>query len=335
MVSVIAVILFGLAVLLSGLFSGGETGMYQLSRVRLRLALAQKDRLSLILSKSLADRSGLLVTTLIGTNLSVHIATTTATMMLMARMANSDAAEGMATLITTPILFVFGELLPKNLFLYHADTLMPLVSPVLYGTEKALRFCGVIPLLKVVAGALARLTGTHNPSKLATESLHRHEMRGLVKDTQDEGFLTGIQAGIMNRLLVASTTPIKAVMTRLSAVKTVTVQQDRSQLMALLPSNRYTRLLVRKQAHGDVLGYINITQCLGEHPAFDDLTELVQPIRRLDGDMPVTSAIDLMQREKLKIVLVTHSRRKEGTKAIGILTMKDLAEELLGELAVW
>ena len=335
MISVTAVIIFSLAVVMSGLFSGSETGMYQLSRVRLRLALAQKDRLALLLSKSLADRAGLLVTTLIGTNLSVHIATTTVTMMLMARMANSDAAEGLATLITTPILFVLGELLPKNLFLYRSDTLMPLVAPVLYGTDKALRFCGIVPLLKLASGWLARLTGTPNPSKLATESLHRHEMGGIIKDTQEEGFLTGTQTGIMNRLMVASTTPIKAVMTRITAVRTVTLQHNREQLMALLPSHPYTRLLVREREHGEVLGYINVYQCLGETPAFDSLETLVQPIRRLDGDLPVTSAIDLMQREKLKIVLVTRSRRKEQGKAIGILTMKDLAEELLGELAVW
>lgn len=333
--SVLAILIFVVAVIMSGLFSGGETGMYQLSRVRLRLAMAQQDKLAMLLSKSLADRSGLLVATLVGTNLSVHIATSTITMLFMARMANSHNAEWMATLVATPILFVFGEMLPKNLFLYRSDSLMPLVAPILYGVDKSLRFCGIIPMLKAVSGGLARLMGTSNPSKMATESLHRHEINAIVRDTQEEGFLTGIQAGIMNRLVIASTTPVKTVMTRMKYVQAVDLDDNRDRLMALLSAHDYTRLPVFDRTHGDVVGYINVYQCLGEHPSFDNLHGLVQPIARVNGDLPVTEAIDLMQREKHKIVLVTRQVRKEKSQAVGILTMKDLAEELLGELAVW
>ena len=61
----------------------------------------------------------------------------------------------------------------------------------------------------------------------------------------------------------------------------------------------------------------------------------MKPIGRLDGDMPVTDAIHVMQSEKHKIVLVTRSGRGGRALHIGIVTMKDLAEELLGELAEW
>jgi CBS domain containing-hemolysin-like protein len=51
--------------------------------------------------------------------------------------------------------------------------------------------------------------------------------------------------------------------------------------------------------------------------------------------MAVTDAIHIMQSEKHKIVLVTRSGRGGREWPIGIVTMKDLAEELLGELAEW
>ena len=100
--SVLAIAIFLVAVVMSGVFSGGETGMYQLSRVRLRLSMAQQDRLALMLSKSLADRSGLLVAILVGNNLTVQVATSTVTLLFVNHMTNDHAAEWMATLVTTP-----------------------------------------------------------------------------------------------------------------------------------------------------------------------------------------------------------------------------------------
>ena len=331
--SVLAIAIFLVAVLMSGVFSGGETGMYQLSRVRLRLSMAQQDRLALMLSKSLADRSGLLVAILVGNNLTVQVATSTVTLLFVNHMTNDHAAEWMATLVTTPILFVFGELLPKNLFLYRSDSLMPLISPVLYGLDKLLRWVGLTPLLKAISHGFARWLGTSKPSKRAAESLHRNEMNAIVRDTQEEGFVSGIQAGIMNRLVIASTTPVKTVMTRMKFVQSVHLDEGRERLVQLLRNQRYTRTPVYDG--GQVVGYVNLYQCLGHHQAFDDLRGMVQPIVKIDGDTPVTDAIDLMQRGKHKIALVTRKGRKESTQAAGILTMKDLAEELLGELAVW
>jgi len=57
------------------------------------------------------------------------------------------------------------------------------------------------------------------------------------------------------------------------------------------------------------------------------------PIRRIPSDTTVMDAIDIMQNEKEKMVLVTRS--EQGRRPVGIVTMKDLVEELLGELVEW
>jgi CBS domain containing-hemolysin-like protein len=247
----------------------------------------------------------------------------------------AHAAEWMATLITTPILFVFSELIPKNLFLFRADHLMPLVSPVLFGSYQVLRVCGVIRLLRIISSFLARITGTPAPSKTAAESLHRHEIAAILKDTQDEGFLTGIQTGMMNRLVIASTTPVKAVMTRFNSAEKVEVHCSRDDLQRMLERHEFTRVLVYRDTPEQILGFVNVYQAMTSGQPFTSLESFIKPLEGIDAATPVTEAIDHMQRNKLKILLVTHSPRHKSKQPVGIVTMKDLAEELLGELAVW
>jgi CBS domain containing-hemolysin-like protein len=333
--SLTAIFVVSLAALMAGLFAGAETGMYQLSRIRLRLSVEKKQGLASLLARTLHDGPGLLVVTLVGTNMAIHLATSTVTLQMMARTENAHAAEWLATLIITPILFVFSELIPKNLFLFRADALMPLVSPILFVSYQLLRWCGVVRLLQVISSYLARLTGTPAPSKTAAESLRRHEIAAILKDTQDEGFLTAIQTGMMNRLVVACTTPVKAVMTRFKEAEKVQVTCSRDQLQQMLEGHNFTRVLVYRDTPDQILGFVNVYQAMVLGQSFTSLESFIKPLHTIEADTPVTDAIDRMQRDKLKILLVTHASRHQVLHPVGIITMKDLAEELLGELAVW
>jgi CBS domain containing-hemolysin-like protein len=333
--SVIFIFIVFAAVVLSGLFSGAETGMYQLSRVRLRLGVERKQGLSRLLAHTLRDPAGILVATLIGNNLCVHAVTSTITMMLLDQAGTSHAAEWIATGIATPILFVFAELVPKNIFLFRSDVLLPVVSPLLYVTHQALRWCGAVALLQSLSSVFARLTGTPKPSKVAAESMRRHEIAAILHETQEEGFLTGVQTGMMNRLVIASTTPVKAVMTRLKEVEKVDVQCNREALLQMLKGHEFTRVLAYDGSQDHILGFVNVYQTLGSHASFDTLHDHLKQIRTVDAETFVTDAIDFMQQGKLRILLVTQTLPKKPARPIGIVTMKDLAEELLGELAVW
>ena len=335
MTNVIPILVMFFCVIASGLFSGAETGMYQLSRVRLRLGVDRQHGLSRLLAKMLGDPSGFLVVTLIGTNLCVQLTTSTLTMMLLESEHAQHTAEWMATGIATPILFVFAELLPKNLFLFRSDLLMPVLSPFLYLFNLLFRGCGAVALLQFLSKLFARMTGTPKPSKVAAETMRRHEIAAILQESQEEGFFTGLQTGIMNRLVIASTTPVKYVMTRLKDVEKVPVQCDRDTLLSMLQGHEFTRVLVTDGADGPILGFVNVYQTLGRQAQFETLHAYLKPIKLIDSETFVTEAIDFMQQEKHRILLVQQTVSSKVVKPVGIVTMKDLAEELLGELSVW
>ena len=146
-------------IILAGLFSGAETGLYRLSRLRLRLGVEKKRLSFVILGRCLRDSSGLLLSMLIATNLAYYLTTSIVTYIFLTKAGTEHSAELFATLLTAPMLFVFSELIPKNIFFYRADSLMPYLSPVLYVFHKVLSWCGIIPVLKFISGFFVRLAG--------------------------------------------------------------------------------------------------------------------------------------------------------------------------------
>jgi CBS domain containing-hemolysin-like protein len=118
-------------------------------------------------------------------------------------------------------------------------------------------------------------------------------------------------------------------------VTTVPVNTDRGRLFEMLKRTPYSRLPVYEGGVENVIGYINIFECLTREESFEDLRGFVAPLRRVDANTTVIDAINLMQKEKEKILLVSRASYTGRARPVGIVTMKDLAEELVGELAEW
>jgi len=329
------ILLIVLFVVLAGLFAGAETGIYKLSRLRLRLGVEKKRLSFVILDKVMRDSSALLLSMLIGTNLAHYLATGIVTLLLLSKLQAEHTAGLFATLITTPMLFVFSELIPKNIFYYRSDILMPRIAPVLFTFHKLFTWVGLIPLLKNLSRVFAKLTGSPVPFKTAVSTIRPFHIRAILQETREEDILSPIQTDIINRLASISDIRIKSVMTPIAKVQTVDVNSDNVALLKKLNECVFTRLPVYERQPSNIIGFINIYDCLSSYEQFADLRRFIKPIRKLGADTPVSDAINIMQSEKHKIASVTVISRAGRERPIGIVTMKDLVEELLGELTEW
>lgn len=318
---------------LSAVYSGLETGIYRLSRLRLRLRTARGRLPFALLSRAMRDSGGLLLSLLVANNLMNYLATSSVTYLFLS-VAAEGRAELLATLLTAPLLFVFGESLPKNIFLYRADALTGLLGPLLFVTHRILTWSGVVPLLKVISNLVARLVGSPLSSRDMIASSRSHQVRAILRDTREEGLLSPVQTELIDRIADIPGLRLSAVMVPLGRVQSVPVQSDRKALMTELKRHGLTRLLVWRDTPGNVVGFINIYEVLGTDGGFENLEPFLKPIRRLDADTTIIDAVDTMRREQRKIVLVTRRRTRRETP-LGIVTMKDLVEELVGELAEW
>ncbi len=331
----ITILLALVAFVFSALFSGLETGIYRLSRLRLRLATEMGGLRHRMLSSVIRDGSGLLLALLVANNLANYLATSCVTVVFLAAVESERAAELFATLATAPLLFIFGESIPKNLFLYRADALTAWLAPMLFFTHRILTWCGAVPLLRLASQAFAWLTGAPVSSRKTIASAQSHQVRAILRDTHEEGLLSPVQSDIIDRIVNVPGLRLSAVMVPLARVQSVDIRSDRAALLNKLKRYAYTRWPVWEGAPANIVGFVNIYDTLDQSDDFENLEGWTKSIRCLDASTPVIDAIDIMRREELKMVLVTRARRGGSGTPAGIVTMKDLVEELLGELAEW
>ncbi len=328
----LAVVFF---VALAGLFAGAETGLYTLSRLRLRLGIEKKRLSFIILGKVMHDSGAQLISMLLGMNLAQYFVTSIVTIILLNKLGTKSAT--LLTAITiAPVLFVFSEMIPKNVFFYRADLLMPYVSLILYTSHKLFVWSGVVPLLRFLSGILTRVTRTYVPPKvMMIAASKRHQVEAILRDTREEGIVSPIQAEMIHRVVNIPHVQVRSVMIPITGVEMVDMNCDRSVLLNKLKSCAYTRLLVFDGTSANISGFVNIYETLSSLEQFTNLHSFIKPIRKLNADTTLTDAINIMQKENLKIVLITRIGPTGRERILGIVTMKDLVEEVFGELAEW
>ena len=323
MITTYKILLIILGVFLAACFAGSETGIYCLSRFRLRLAVKQKSILASLLGKLIDDTQGVILSLLIGTNLTHYLTTSLVTYLFLSASRTSRTAEIYATIIMAPVLFVFSELIPKNVFIRHADALLPRLSPAIWTFHKICTLTGIVPLLKFISRSLNHLIR----SPLADQPLPARHISRFIHETTEEGILSTAQRNIIDQLANISNISISAVMTPLAKVQMVELKASRSTVLNCFGQTRFARLPVYENTKSNVIGFINIYEVLAAESDFDSLNSFLKPIVSIQQNTSIAEALRFTRAEKHRIALVT--RPAGRTKTIGIVTIKDLVAELV------
>jgi len=322
-------------VLLAAFFSGTETGIYRLSRFRLRLGLEQRRSLFGVLDKLMADSPAVIFSTLLGANLAESFAAALVTYMFLRANIPQANAEFYATLIMTPTLFVFAELLPKNIYFYMADWLMPRLAPFAFVIHRIFVMSGAVGLFKLFSRLFALLAGAPVVSEQIVSAAQRHHIRQIIQETQEEGMLSPIQTQIMERLVNIPTVQLGSVIVPLSRVRMLPLESQRADLLNALKETPFRHLAIYQKDNTNIVGYIDIYDTLSAQNDFSTLEPFIKQFTLLNADVPVIKALNAMRNRHLQIALVARFDRHGHSMPLGIVTMKDLVEELIGELAEW
>ncbi len=319
---------------LSGLFSGCETGLYCVNQTRLRLAAHRGTPEAKGLQGLFADRAGVLFTTLLGTNLANYLAPACLTVVFLETLsAESSAvrehrAELYTTLILTPVVFIFGEVVPKNLFQRSADQLMHRVSGALRLTHALFKLTGLVWLQRRISEFTIRRL---NRQPTSGSALHtRLDIYQMLREGAAEGALSLTQSAILERVHRLESVRVRTVMVPWNRVQMLPAEATRDQIESLIRQSRHSRLPVYRDDRRNIVGVVHIIDVLTSPPE-KPLGELMRRPIELDADVQVAGALLTLQRECRRMAIIVNS---EG-RCLGILTVKDLVEEIIGELAAW
>ena len=311
----------------SALYSGLETGVYRVNRIRLQVLDHRQNRRARILQRLVSNPVTLLSTLLIGNNLANYIGTASLAVILERQGYNDWQVIVLNVLLLTPLLLIFGETLPKDLFAAHSDRLTYSFAPFLEASHKLFWWCGLLPLTEAFGGLVSRLLRLPH----GNAPFHpRRQVEMMVKEGVGHGLISDEQSAIVERVLELSTRTVGDEMVAWRGVIKLSADDPPASVWELADRTSHSRFPL-VDSSGSVVGLLSVYDVLThDRVSCPPLRQLANPAARIDYATPLRDALTVVQRERAPMAVVTRHN-----KPVGIVTIKDLVEPITGELASW
>src|SRR6266581_2344955 len=237
----------------------------------------------------------------------------------------------LAFAIITALHIVLGELVPKRVAIRRPGRMARVAAPVLMAFNRV--FYPALWLLTKSADGILSLLGLRGHEE---PGLSENELRFLFAESLRKGVITPSEAEIMERATRFADRTARDVMVPLDRVVTWSFDRPIEENLALARAEKHTRYPVYDARRGDLVGVINLKALAlySEKDAADregqriQDASIVKELLRVPEDRRIDAVLKEMRRRRLHMAAVVD---KEG-KAIGILTMEDIIEEIFGEI---
>lgn len=308
----------------SAVFSGLEIGIYTLNRVKLTVAAETGRRDAISLRRELERPEGVLATLLVGNNVVNYIGTLAIAMLLDRAGLGAFESVLVNTAVVVPLLFVFGEILPKDLFRTFTDRWTYRFAGMLVVLRWILTAIGVLPLLRLVGAAAMRLIG----GQAVQAGSAAQRIGWLFREGAKAGVLSGEQISLVDRALEMRRRTVIGEMTPWSRVASLRLEAPAVERTRIVRERPFSRFPV-VDAQGRVRGMIQtLDAILDPHAA---TATLLRPMETLSPDLPATEAIRVLRQKRARLAIVA----RPGGKPLGVVGLKDLIEPLTGDLRAW
>ncbi len=326
------IIIIIVSLILSALFSGSEIAFVSSDKVRVELDTQKGGFISRVIDRYYSRPDFLITTLLVGNNIVLVIYGMAAAQLLesdILRWVNGN--EGLAlliqTLITTVIIIITGEFMPKALFRINPNTSLRLVALPIYIFYLALYPISL--LTTAISRGLMRLVGIRNVSgketTLSVIDLNDYIERTLSNPVEERPELEN-EVKIFHNAIDFSTIHLRDCMIPRNEIVAVNIAStERKELSELFTLSGRSKIIVYDNEIDSVLGYIHVSELL--RPGVDWKANL-KPVLFAPESLLANKMMRRLLTEKRSVAIVVD----EFGGTSGMVTLEDLMEEILGDI---
>jgi CBS domain containing-hemolysin-like protein len=318
-----ALIVSGVCLVLEMFFAAAELSVISSDRIALRKEAEAGSRPALLLEMFLDNKQRFLATTLFGTQLSVVVSTVVMTYALHQLFPPRRAELYLITALT-PILVIFGEIVPKTIARQAADRWARRLVYPLWVASKL--FAPVVVPLTRLSTALMRRLGVAE-RKLVT----REELELLLKTPSSINKRSEITEGerkMISRIFDFTDTTVHDVMVPLSDVVALSENADLATVAKQIEETQYTRFPVYRERVDRIVGTVHAFDILKAGQKGERIGSLARAPIFVPGNQAAVDLLVELQRARQGMAIVVD----EYGGAIGITTIEDILEEIVGEI---
>lgn len=318
---VLLVVLLGF----SAFFSGSETALMVVSRIRLHQMEKKHPRRVKITEDLLKKPEKLIGTILLGNNL-VNVAMS-AIATAIAISLWGDAGIVYVTLTLTVVILIFAEITPKIFAKYHNDSVSINTSPIL--RVIMMIFNPVVVVLTYFASKLLLLMGidiTKTRRPLSTET----KVKTLIDIGREEGTITADEKRILARVFTLNDKTVGDIMVPEKNMVTLSTDDSILRALEIIKKSGYSRYPVRKGNSREIIGFIHAKDLLGRTGTkkLGTVKKLVRMPYFVPEDKKIDSQLRSFKSRKLHQAVVLNG---EG-EVVGIIMLEDILEQMVGSI---
>jgi putative hemolysin len=314
--------LLGLAFLVTALFSAAEMSFIAANRLRLRHLAEAGNRNATRYLEAFKQPERLLSTAMMGSTIAHIAASSVATWALMP--AVGPAAALVVTLLLTPLMLIFGEVIPKAVAREWATALILRLFPVIEAASKVLAPLSV-SANALVGGALS-LFGHRRITARAFVS--REELKLLLQMEPEEADVTLSEAEMIDKIFDLGETTVRAVMVPMVEVAALPETASPDECVRLIAERGFSRIPIYADRIFNVVGVVTAMDLLRQGRAAGNARTLMRPVTYVPETKRIDDLLREMQKARVQLVVVVD----EYGAAVGIVTVEDIVEEVVGEI---
>jgi len=303
-------------------FSAAEMAFIAANRLRLRHLAEEGSRTAARYLEDFRRPERVLSTAMMGVTIAHIVASSAATFALLPVLGGW--APWLVTAALTPVMLVFGEIIPKAVAREWATILILRVyRPIRWASALLVPF---VWATNTIVSSLLRFFG--GPAADTRQFVSREELKALLAMEPDEADVTTVEAEMIDKIFDLGDTTVREVMVPLVEVAMLPEAATPADAIALIAQRGFSRIPIFAQRETDVVGVITAMDLLKGGAEASTLAEL----RRAVSYVPETKRIDDllrdMQRSRNHMAVVVD----EYGGSTGVVTLEDVLEQIVGEI---
>lgn len=318
--SIISIIMMGALVLFSAYFSATETAFSTLNKTRIK-TLAEAGNKKAQLALSLTDNYDKLISTiLIGNNI-VNIALASLGTVLFVRFYG-DIGATISTAVITVVVLIFGEISPKSI----AKDFPEKFAMFSAGFINALIFI-FTPLNFIFSQWKKLLTMIFKNDE--DKKMSQEELLMLVQEVEEEGTIDNDEGELIRNVIEFSDRSAEDILTHRGDVEAVSIDTSKKEISRIFSDSKFSRLLVFEETIDNIVGVIHLKDFYNAGSIFTgDIKEIMTEPLFVQKSLKIDALLNALQTAKSHLAVVVD----EYGGMVGIVTMEDILEELVGEI---
>lgn len=312
-------------IFLSGFFSSAETAFSTLNRVRMRNLEEEGSKKAARVNKILESYSKMLSAILIGNNIVNLTASSLTTAFVIGVCGN--AYIGVGTGILTIVVLLGGEIIPKTWANLNSEKLGLAYSSVIYALMKVMT--PVIFIVDLLSNGILKLLHVDPNKKMDT--ITESELKTYVDVSHEDGQIESDEREMIYNIFEFSDTCVKDIMIPRTNMVTVNADESVNDLIKVFHESMYTRIPVYQEDKDSMIGFVNIKDLFIARISGQKNITLKSLLREAYYTYEYKKNADLLLEMREKSMNVAFVLNEYGS-TVGMVTLEDLLEELVGEI---